>query len=186
MINAILDLSKIESSSITLDDDEIDVEAIIDSVLLLVALKAELGEIELVKIIAADLPRLTADEVRVKQMLSNLLSNAIKFTPPGGTVRLGGESCDDGVLKITVSDTGICISVENIPLILQPFGQVGGVMTRKFEGTGLGLPLARKVAEAHGGTLRVGTSRLGGARFTLVLPLSLDGSEAPTVAGNLE
>ena len=170
MINAILDLSKIEFSSITLDDDEIDVEAIIDSVLLLVALKAELGEIELVKIIAADLPRLTADEVRVKQMLSNLLSNAIKFTPLGGTVRIGAESCDDSGLKITVSYTGIGISGENIPLILQPFGQVGGVMTRKFEGTGLGLPLVDAMIKQHGGELQI-ESELGvGTAVSILFP----------------
>ena len=170
MINAILDLSKIESSSITLDDDEIDVEAIIDSVLLLVALKAELGEIELVKIIAADLPRLTADEVRVKQMLSNLLSNAIKFTPLGGTVRIGAESCDDSGLKITVSDTGIGISGENIPLILQLFGQVGGVMTRKFEGTSLGLPLVDAMIKQHGGELQI-ESELGvGTAVSILFP----------------
>jgi signal transduction histidine kinase len=171
MINVILDLSKIESSSIMLDDDEIDVAGTIDAVLTLVALKAESSGVELVKVIPADLPRLTADEVRVKQMLGNLLSNAIKFTPLGGTVRISAECLNDGRLMVTVSDTGIGISDEDVPLVLEPFGQVDSVMTRKFEGTGLGLPLVRAMIQQHGGELLLESELGAGTTVSIIFPV---------------
>jgi signal transduction histidine kinase len=171
MINVILDLSKIESSSIMLDDDEIDVAGTIDAVLTLVALKAESSGVELVKVIPADLPRLTADEVRVKQMLGNLLSNAIKFTPLGGTVRISAECLNDGRLMVTVSDTGIGISDEDVPLFLEPFGQVDSVMTRKFEGTGLGLPLVRAMIQQHGGELLLESELGAGTTVSIIFPV---------------
>ena len=133
-------------------------------------MKHESGGIERVTAIPGDLPRLIADEVRVKQMLGNLLSNAIKFTLRGGTVRISAAVRDDGGLEITVSDTGIGISNEDFSLVLEPFGQVDSIMTRKFEGTGLGLPLVRTMIQQHDGELRI-ESELGvGTTVSIVFP----------------
>ena len=155
MINDILDLSKIESSSARLHEVEVDIGRVIDDVMTLLALKAKSGEVELVKANSQDLPRINADEDRVRQMLSNLLSNAVKFTLPGGIVKIVAERCGEGGLKITVSDTGIGISEDDIPMVLEPFGQVDNAMTRKFEGTGLGLPLVRAMIRQHDGDFRI-------------------------------
>ena len=170
IINNILDLSKIEASSIMLHDDEVDVDELIDDVLTLLCLKAKTGGVELVKVTPADLPRLNADGVRVKQILGNLLSNAVKFTPPGGSVKILAERGDNGVLKITVSDTGIGISEQDIPRALEPFGQVDSAMTRKFEGTGLGLPLVKAMIHQHDGELHI-ESELGvGTTVSVIFP----------------
>ena len=142
----------------------------IDDVLTLLALKAESGEVALMKVISADLPRLNADKVRVIQMLGNLLSNAVKFTPPGGTVKILAERHDKGGLKITVSDTGIGISDEDIPLALEPFGQVNDVMTRKFEGTGLGLPLVKAMIHQHDGEFHIESEPGVGTTISIIFP----------------
>jgi len=139
-------------------------------VVILLSLRAEAGKIELINDSTPDLPLLTADEDRVKQMLGNLLSNAIKFTPPGGTVRIYAERVTDGGLKISVCDTGIGIAREDIPLVLKPFGQVKSVMTRQFEGTGLGLPLVKAMIHQHGGDLHI-ESELGvGTTISITFP----------------
>ena len=171
MINDILDLSKIESASVRLNEDEVDVERSIDEVLKLLTLKAELGEVELVKDNSAGLPLLNADADRVKQILSNLLSNAVKFTPPGGTVNIHAERCNMGGIRITVSDTGIGISDDDIPLVLEPFGQVVSAMTRKFEGTGLGLPLVKAMIHQHGGEFHIASELGVGTSITVTFPV---------------
>ena len=170
MINDILDISKIESASIRLHEDEIDINRTIGDVLTQLSLSAESGEVELTRDSAPDLPLLTADEDRVKQILGNLLSNAIKFTPPGGRVRISTERGDDGGIKISVSDTGIGISQEDMPMVLEPFGQVDNVMTRKFKGTGLGLPLVQAMIHQHDGDLYI-ESKLGvGTTVSITFP----------------
>ncbi|MBI4638349.1 MAG: hypothetical protein HY727_18585, partial [Candidatus Rokubacteria bacterium] len=110
-----------------------------------------------------------ADERKLKQIVLNLLSNAIKFTPDGGRVRIDAGPMDD-VVRIAVSDTGIGIAPADQEAIFEEFRQVGTDYTRKREGTGLGLPLARKFVELHGGRMWV-TSDVGkGATFTFTLP----------------
>ena len=98
-------------------------------------------------------PVILADERKTKQVLLNLLSNAIKFTPEGGRISLMVETATDGDLEIRVRDTGIGIAPEDLPKALSFFGQVDSQLARKYEGTGLGLPLAKSLIELHGGTL---------------------------------
>jgi signal transduction histidine kinase len=155
VINDILDISKVEAGEFELHEEEIDVRNLIKQSVRLVRERAEAAKIELAVDIDKDLPYLMIDQRLIKQSLINLLSNAVKFSPDGGrvTVRAMAE-LDDSIL-ISVADTGIGIAEEDLPMILQPFAQVEGAFSRNFEGTGLGLPLAKSFVEAHGGSLEL-------------------------------
>jgi signal transduction histidine kinase len=115
-------------------------------------------------------PHLIADERAVKQILLNLLSNAVKFTPDGGRVAVAAELRDDGSLAVSVDDTGIGIAPENIPRALAPFSQVDSTLTRRYEGTGLGLPLVKSLIELHDGTLEIDSEEGKGTLATVVFP----------------
>jgi signal transduction histidine kinase len=121
---------------------------------------------------APDVPALFADGRRVKQILINLLSNAIKFTPEGGRVTLSSTLRKDGGVRIQVSDTGIGMTESDIPTALKPFGQVDSKLSRKFDGTGLGLPISRHLAELHGATLSVESEPGKGTTVTLDFPVA--------------
>jgi signal transduction histidine kinase len=117
------------------------------------------------------LPPLWADEVRLKQILLNLLSNAVKFTPRGGRVSLSAAVSGDSV-AIIVADSGIGMSSDDIPVALESFRQVESARSRKFEGTGLGLPLAKRLTELHGGTLLVESAPDQGTTVTVHMPVA--------------
>jgi len=117
-----------------------------------------------------DLPLLYADERMVKQILLNLLSNAVKFTPEGGRVTIEAGLDPAGDMAITVRDTGIGIAPEHMSVILQPFGQADAKLERKYEGTGLGLPLVKAMTELHGGRLDIASATGEGTSVTVTLP----------------
>ncbi len=119
---------------------------------------------------AKGLPQLYADQQYFKQILINLLSNAVKFTPRGGTVTLSGTVASDGWLSVSVSDTGIGIAEEDIWKALVPFAQVSSDLSRKYEGTGLGLPLSKGFVEMHGGTLKIDSEPGRGTTVTVRFP----------------
>jgi signal transduction histidine kinase len=172
IINDILDLSKAEAGKMELDEDEIDAEEVVASVCRLVRHRTEAARLEFEQCVAPGLPRLMADERKLKQMLLNLLSNAVKFTPPGGRVTIEADVTEAGELRLAVLDTGIGISAADLERVLEPFAQVDGPLARKYEGTGLGLPLTRAMVERHGGRFEL-ESRLGeGTRAALFLPAS--------------
>ena len=134
--------------------------------------RAENGGVRLVNGIARGaMPPLLADERAVKQVLLNLLSNAVKFTPAGGRVSIGAELRGDGSLAICVNDTGIGIAREDIPRALAPFSQVDSALTRRYEGTGLGLPLVKSLIELHGGNLELESEVGKGTLVTVVFPV---------------
>jgi signal transduction histidine kinase len=113
---------------------------------------------------------LRADERLVKQALINLVNNAIKFTPSGGEVSVSVTCEDDGGCAVSVRDTGIGIAEDDIPKVLEPFGQVESSHVRSHEGLGLGLPLVKKIIDLHGGALQI-ESRLGsGTTATIHFP----------------
>ncbi|HEX7969114.1 MAG TPA: ATP-binding protein, partial [Stellaceae bacterium] len=118
------------------------------------------------------LPRVRADEQRLKQILLNLLSNAVKFTPAGGRVALLVSLAPDGSLALAVSDTGIGMKPHEIPIAMEPFRQIDSTLTRRYEGTGLGLPLARTLTELHGGSLTIKSAHGKGTTVTVLLPAS--------------
>jgi two-component system cell cycle sensor histidine kinase PleC len=119
---------------------------------------------------AEGLPALRVDERKLKQALLNLLVNAIKFTPEGGEVELDIRCDKDSGYVFQVRDNGIGMAPEDIPTALRQFGQIDSALNRKYEGTGLGLPLTKALIEMHGGSLEL-VSRLGeGTKATLTLP----------------
>ena len=151
LINDILDLSKAESGQVDLHESIIEVGGLINGSVALVALRARQAGVEIITDIAQDLPQLRADERKVRQALLNLATNAIKFTPPAGRVFL--RAClANGRLRLVVEDTGIGMASADIPKALSPFGQIDSAHNRRHTGTGLGLPLTKRLVEAHGAT----------------------------------
>jgi len=117
---------------------------------------------------------LTADRRRTKQMVINLMSNAIKFTHPGGRVELAAHRMADGAIAITVADTGIGMSEDQIALALEPFGRVENTAIKDPTGTGLGLPIVQNLIEAHGGRLQIRSQLKRGTLARLVFPPAKD------------
>jgi len=170
IISDILDVSKIEAGKLAMQFEATDVGMLCDSAISLLKTRAQKDKISLVTDLAADMPDLFVDPRITKQILINLLTNAVKFTDQGGTVALATTRRDDGGFRFTVSDTGIGIAAENIERVLLPFGQVDDLYTKNKEGTGLGLPLAKRLTEMHDGTLTL-ESELGvGTVVTIDLP----------------
>jgi signal transduction histidine kinase len=120
--------------------------------------------------IAPELPLVRADERRLKQIVLNLLSNAVKFTPAGGRIVITAGMLHSGEPIIAVSDTGIGMRGEDVTLALEPFRQIDGALNRRYEGTGLGLPLVQRLVQLHGGTLSIKTAPGAGTTITLRLP----------------
>ena len=170
VISDILDLSKIEAGQLELCEEEIDVARVVGSCLKIVKGRAEEGGLTLETQIPPECPALCADELKIKQILINLLSNAIKFTPTGGTVTLRIWFHGDEGYGFQVADTGIGIAPEDIPKALITFRQIDSSLTRKNEGTGLGLPLTKALAELHGGSLDIQSEVGAGTTVTIRLP----------------
>ena len=171
LINDILDFSKIEAQQVNLRLDDCDVEQICQAVLKTTSKQAQ--HKNLAAGFSINLPRIViqADAQRLKQMLTNLLSNAIKFTPQAG--KIGIEvvgSPAEHVVQISVWDTGIGIRPEDMPRLFQTFVQLDASLARRYNGTGLGLVLVKRLAELHGGSVSVKSDFGGGSCFTLRLP----------------
>ena len=117
-----------------------------------------------------DLPSVRADSVRVRQILMNLLSNAIKFTPENGTITVEGAPAEGGMVAVSVRDTGPGISPDDRQAVFERFKQVGEGHRKR--GTGLGLPITKRLVELHGGTISLESEPGKGATFTFTLPIS--------------
>ncbi len=155
IIGEILDISKIEAGEIDFTEVEIDVADVVAACERLLKERAARADVAVSTDTPQDLPKLFADETRVKQILLNLLANAIKFTPPRGSVTVSAGCDGDGGIVVRVIDTGCGIAAEDIPRVLEPFEQVEDIMIRSHEGVGLGLPLSKRLIELHGGTLDI-------------------------------
>src|SRR5258708_2026151 len=171
VINDILDLSKAEAGRLELTEEEVNLEETIAAALRVVAPRARAGGLELSTNIQADLPLLSGDGRILRQILLNLLSNAIKFTPSGGTVEVGAawHEKSDGI-AIHVRDNGIGMKTEDIPKAFEPFRQIDNRFIRKYQGTGLGLPLVQAMVGAHGGTIDVQSAPGNGTVVTIMFP----------------
>ena len=170
LISEVLDLSKIEAGELEIVEDVIDVTSAVSSCVRMIEGRLPKLAPRVDVKVPGGLPKLLGDERRIKQILLNLLGNAVKFTPTDGRVSIAARVCEHGRFTIDVADTGIGIAAEDIPKVLEPFGQVRDVFTRNHEGTGLGLYLAKSFTEMHGGELSI-ASRLGqGTTVTLKFP----------------
>lgn len=179
LINDILDLSKIESDKIELENIEINIFTLLHDVKKLASLKAQESDIDLEISYVFPMPvHITTDPVRLKQILLNLVINAIKFTEKG-RVSINVR-CMEGDQTITfdIVDTGIGMSLEQQAKLFQPFMQAESSTTRKYGGTGLGLYLSKNLAEKLGGTIRVQSSPGKGSHFTAIVKCgAIDGSD---------
>ena len=170
VINEILDMSKVEAGHVELHAQEVSLSELARVTLRLMRERAEQGKIAIDNAVRDDLPPVMVDERRFKQILLNLLSNAVKFTPPGGTVHLWTEPGEDGGLVVAVSDDGIGMDAQGIDKALSPFGQVESSLSRRYDGTGLGLPLTKAFTELHGGTLDIISAPGKGTTVRVCLP----------------
>jgi signal transduction histidine kinase len=170
LINDILDLSKIEAGRMELVPAPFHLPTALENAVTLVKERAARHGIALHLDVDPRLDQVVADERKVKQVLLNLLSNAVKFTPEGGRISVKA-GLTDGAVEIVVIDTGIGIASEDQAAIFEEFRQVGSDDARKQEGTGLGLTLAKKFIELHGGRIWVRSEVGLGSTFTFTLPV---------------
>jgi signal transduction histidine kinase len=170
LINDILDLSKVEAGRLELELASFNLPMAVGNAMTLVRERATRHGITLDQAIDDRVGDIVADERKVKQILLNLLSNAVKFTPAGGRIGVTATATDEAI-TISVSDTGIGIAPEDRATIFEEFRQVGRDDARKQEGTGLGLTLAKKFVELHGGQIGIQSQVGQGSTFTFTLPL---------------
>jgi signal transduction histidine kinase len=170
LINDILDLSKVEAGRMELALAPFHLPLALENALILIKERATRHGISLDLGVDPRLEELLGDERKIRQVLLNLLSNAVKFTPEGGRISLKAV-LTDGSVEISVSDTGIGIAPEDQDAIFEEFRQVGSDEARKQEGTGLGLTLAKKFVELHGGRIWVESQVGKGSTFTFILPV---------------
>jgi signal transduction histidine kinase len=185
LINDILDLSKIEAGKVELELSEFDLPNTIDGTLTLVRERAARHGLEMGLSLDDRLGMIVADERKVRQILLNLLSNAVKFTADGGRIDVEA-GLHDGAIEISVSDTGVGIAPEDHEAIFEEFRQVGGDHAGKREGTGLGLTLARKFVELHGGRIWLESAAGEGSTFTFTLPVGTAAPHMAVATGNRE
>jgi len=170
IVNNILDLSKVEAGRMELFEDVVSVDAVVRAAIKQVAPRAEQGGIKVHVAIDNRARNVRTDEIRLRQILINLLSNAVKFTPANGEVEVSVRQTANGDIAFAVRDTGIGMSPEDIPRIMQPFLQLDDRLNRQYEGTGLGVPLALAMAKLHGGSLAYDSQPGHGTKATLTLP----------------
>ena len=198
LINDILDLSKIEAGAMVLDLEPVSIASLFANSLSIVREKAAAHRITVDLNVSEVLGAVHADARKMKQIVYNLLSNAVKFAADGGhvTLRAGrvpravgrlassvkwrrfplADSAFAEFVEISVTDTGIGISAEELPRLFAPFSQIDSGLARKFEGTGLVLALVKLLAELHGGAVAVESAEGTGSCFTVWLPLRLSGT----------
>jgi signal transduction histidine kinase len=171
IINDILDLSKIEAGKMSLESaEEFEFASTVSASLGMIENLGARFEVEVIDNMPRDGVRLVAVERMVRQILINLVGNAIKFTPAGGTVCISGRILVDGGYELTVSDSGVGMTTEEIAVALTPFGQIANMMSSKHTGTGLGLPLAKAMMELHGGSLSIVSAPKKGTAVVLGFP----------------
>ncbi len=170
VVNTLLDISKIESGAMTLEQEPLDIAAVAQDCFALITLRAEAGGIALERVLGPALPAIIGDRRALKQVMINLLSNAVKFTPAGGRVVLAIVR-DGEMIDLSVSDTGIGIAAADLPKLGDPFFQAKGSYDRSHEGTGLGLSVVRGLVGLHGGRLTIESAPGTGTRVAVRLPV---------------
>jgi signal transduction histidine kinase len=177
LIDDILEVTRAETTGVSVSLGEVDLGGLAAGAVRVIQAQAAEAQVTVQAELPPVLPRLRADELRLRQVLLNLLSNAVKFTPAGGTVTLTAVQEPDGGLELRVSDTGIGISAEDIPRAFEPFTQLDSSLSRRYPGSGLWLYLSRALAEAQGAQLNLESP--GGSGTSAVLRFPKDHVLAP-------
>ena len=170
LINDILDLTKAEVGMLELNEEIIDIEDVIRSVVRISRASLEKAELAVKIDLPSGLPLLRADERKVRQVLFNLIGNAVKFTPAGGVIDIRSHFDRQAGMLVTVADSGIGIAQENLQRVLEPFVQIDNSLSRKHPGTGLGLPAVKAIMEVHGGVLELRSAVGTGTEATVIFP----------------
>ena len=172
LINDLLAMAKTEAGKEELFEERIDIARTVRTTLKLIRGRAAESDISLAHEVEPGMPPLWADKRKIQQILANLLVNAVKFTEPGGRVSLKVWCGPDTGCVFQIADTGIGIAPNDIPKALSQFGQIDSALNRKFDGTGLGLTLAKTFVELHGGSLDLQSDVGAGTTVTVRLPAS--------------
>lgn len=171
LINDILDFSKVEANKLVVEFVKFDLSKIISSCFNMMVPRAEQAKVKLEKVLPSNKVIMVADPKRMKQVIINLLSNAIKFTPENGVVKLVVEyNIEEKLIDIEVIDNGIGIAQQDLYKVMSIFGQVDSRHARKYEGTGLGLPLSKKLVELMDGVFKIKSEPNLGTIVTLTFP----------------
>jgi signal transduction histidine kinase len=170
VINGILDMARAEANRLVLVEEEVEIARAVAFSVGMIEEMAQRADIGCHSDVPDDLPRFLGDAAKLRQVLINLLSNAVKFTPAGGEVRLSVERSPDDGLAFRIADTGIGIPADKMSVALAPFGQIESGLDRKYEGTGLGLPLAKRLVELHGGVMELASEPGKGTVVTAHFP----------------
>ncbi|MPY70831.1 MAG: hypothetical protein GEU92_12160, partial [Alphaproteobacteria bacterium] len=182
VINEILDLSKVEAGRMEVDIEVLDAAQYIRGAVRMVAKQAEQAGVTLATRFDPALGQVLADGQKLRQVLLNLLSNAIKFTPSGGRVTIEARPCCGRFVDMSVTDMGIGMSAAEVALAFEPFRQIDSGLDRKFEGTGLGLPVSRRLMELQSGSLEVESAPGKGTRAIVLLPVPLSTTTSAATA----
>lgn len=186
IINDILDISKIQSGRYTIDDSDVSINDIVSVATGGLRQTSEAASVDLSISLDPGVPPIRGDEAKLRQIVTNVVSNAIKFTPPGGNVVVSTARATSGCACLSVRDTGVGMTEEEVDIALTPFGQVDGSRARWREGTGLGLPIARALVELHGGFIEIHSDKAQGTEVIVQLPpRNLVSSVDPTIAAEI-
>jgi len=185
IINNVLELTKYQAGKLELVPESVDLVAVVESCAAIMSDQCARGELTLLKRLPDELMML-GNRRKLQQMLLNLLSNAVKFTKPGGTVTVRAEAVADGSVRLEVADTGIGMAADEIPIALTVFGQVDSSLARRYDGTGLGLPLVKSLVDLHGGTIAIDSAPGKGTTITISLPREPAGAAGVDVGTALE
>ncbi len=170
IINSVLDLAKSDAGKLQLTPEMVDLRRVLDSSATMIREQCRAADLTF-NVAYPDMPLLVLGETaKLRQIVLNLLSNAVKFTKPGGSLSLTVREVAGERLEIRVADSGIGMSREDIPIALAPFGQVDSSLSRRYEGTGLGLPLTKVLIELHGGQLEIASEPGVGTTVLVSLP----------------
>jgi signal transduction histidine kinase len=171
IINDILDLSQIEAGQMRLHEEWVTMDSVVNSCVAIVRERAQRAEVTINTELLGSTHRVLVDERKLKQILINILSNAVKFSRPGGSIALRTSLLPTGRYQIKISDTGIGMDQEDVDHVFEPFVQLDSALHRKYEGTGLGLSLTRRLIEMHGGSIALESKMYVGTTATIELPI---------------